>query len=98
MVTLDQYKEAAAAATRREWCVVIALGVTFFSVFVAFRICWKPLVDASIVPIAQWTVQHGIGPRLTKVIFLIVKCVSCLPNQPSDVASFYRRVSARRPT
>jgi hypothetical protein len=83
MVTLEEYKEAAAAARRRANYAGIALAaVLLVSVYAAplgLALLAKPYLDASIEPCAQWVVRHGIDPDLIPLLGLLVALLVGLP-------------------
>jgi hypothetical protein len=83
MVTLEQYKEAAAAARRPELyasvakLVVLLVGV--YGVPLGLMYLLSPYSDALVEAGAQWIVRHDLGPEQTKLIGLLSALLVTLP-------------------
>lgn len=75
MVTLEQYKEAVAAARRPELYASVAklvvLLVGLYGVPLGLMSLLSPYSDACVEAGAQWIVLHDLGPEQTKLIGLL---------------------------
>jgi hypothetical protein len=83
MVTLEQYREAAAGRDRRAWYALTVLLVFFVAFSVAVPLGFGPLLrpygDAWTEACAQWVVLHDLGAEQTKLIGLLAVLLITLP-------------------
>jgi hypothetical protein len=83
MVTLEQYKQAAAARDRRASYALTVLLVCFFALLaggpLVFGLLLRSYGDAWTEACVQWVVRNDLGPDQTKLIGLLTVLLISLP-------------------